>query len=373
MSDPLFEPERTAATAPAGRVEFPCKRCGAKLRWDPAADALACDYCQARVPVPRREGTILERPLAAAGDAARGLGLDYRAVRCQECGATIELEETQTATVCAYCGSPSVLVQAANRNALRPESVLPLNVGADHVRAAFQKWVKGLWFRPNALKNTKRFDAIGLYAPFWTYDCAVHSEWSAQAGYYYYETRTVTVMVNGRPTQRTQQVRKVRWVPAWGERDDAFDDVLVCGSRGLSVDLLAKLGDYDLTELVPYRPEYLAGWRAEEYSIDLEGGWERAEQYVERVQRERCSGDVPGDTQRNLRVENRVRDVRWKHLLLPLWSLQYRFGGKTYTVLVNGQTGSIVGKAPLSPLKISLFVLFLAALVAVIVLLIQNA
>lgn len=344
-----------------GRVEFPCDNCGAKMHWDPEDDALACDYCDARVPVPRGEGTIVERPIEEAEDSERGLGLDYKAVKCEECGAKVDFDGSATSTVCAYCGSASVLLQEANRNALRPESIVPLAVGAERVHAAFAKWVNGLWFRPNALKRTDKFDAIGLYAPFWTYDCRVHSNWSADAGHYYYVTRTVTVMVNGKPQRRSQQVRKVRWVPSWGKRDDTFDDILICGSTGLSEELLGKLGDYDLGQLVPYRPEYLAGWRAEEYGVDLKAGWQRAEQHVEERQRRRCSRDVPGDTQRNLRVQNHVSDVRWKHALLPLWSLQYRFGGKVYTVMVNGQTGHIVGKAPISSMKIvSLVVLVLA-------------
>ena len=192
-----------------GRVEFPCTNCGAKMHWDPESDALGCDYCGARVPVPRSEGTIVERPIEEADSAARGLGLDYRAVKCQNCGAKVDFDDSVTSTVCAYCGSASVLEQEANRNALRPESIVPLAVGRERVHAEFRKWVQGLWFRPNALKQTDRFDAIGLYAPFWTYDCDVHSDWSADAGHNYYETRRVTVMVNGKPQTQTQQIQKI--------------------------------------------------------------------------------------------------------------------------------------------------------------------
>ena len=230
--------------------------------------------------------------------------------------------------------------------------------------------VKKLWFRPNALKQTDRFDAIGLYAPFWTYDCAVHSNWSADAGHYYYETRTVTVMVNGRPQRRTQQVRKVRWVPAWGKRDDEFDDVLVCGSRGPRSRCSPSWVTTTCVSSFPIG-RVPRGLGAEEYSIDLQSGWDRAEQYVEKTQRQRCSRDVPGDTQRNLRVQNHVRDVRWKHLLLPLWSLQYKFGGKTYTVLVNGPDGARRGQSTVLVVKIVLFVLLIAAIIVAIVFLSQ--
>ena len=124
---------------------------------------------------------------------------------------------------------------------------------------------------------------------------------------------------------------------------------------------------FDLSKLVPYRPEYLAGWRAEEYAIDLAQGWEAGQARIVATQESRCSSDVPGDTQRNLRVQNRISDVRWKHVLLPIWSLTYAHAGKHYAVLVHGETGKVVGDAPYSFAKIALLVLACLAGVALLV------
>jgi len=59
--------------------------------------------------------------------------------------------------------------------------------------------------------------------------------------------------------------------------------------------------------------------------------------------------------------------VRWKHVFLPVWSLQYRFREKTYTVLVHGQTGRVVGKAPISWAKIALLVAGIGLAVVLVV------
>ena len=64
-------------------------------------------------------------------------------------------------------------------------------------------------------------------------------------------------------------------------------------------------------------------------------------------------------------MQNEITDVRWKHVLLPIWSLQYQFRDKTYTVLVHGQSGHCVGDAPYSWIKILLFVLFLGTLAVI--------
>jgi DNA-directed RNA polymerase subunit RPC12/RpoP len=349
-----------------GKPDFRCPSCGAATTWDPQSDALACDFCGERRPVPRVEAQIHEHPLAGAGERARGTGLDQRALRCRQCGATVALDRVATAADCVFCGSSAVLPQEANRNLLRPESLIPLGVSRDTAAQGFRRWLAGRWFRPSALKRLERFEAAGVYVPYWTFDARVHSEWSADAGHYYYVTRMVPARVGGRLVMRPQRVRKVRWVPAWGRRDDAYDDLLVHASRGLPEPLVQRLGGFDTRALVPYRPEYLAGWRAEEYQLDLEGAWQAARRAIEELQQRRCAGDVPGDTQRRLAVETDIGDVRFKHVLLPIWSLRYQFRGRPYAVLIHGQTGRVVGQAPFSAAKIALAVagaLLLAALV----------
>lgn len=347
----------------AGSEKFPCLECGAGMRWDPDQDALACDFCGATRAVPVLEDEIVERPLEAAGDAARGLGLELRVVQCKTCGARLTLEPHVTSESCAYCGSTNVMTQAANRNAIRPESLVPLDVGQRQVEEHFRRWLRRLWFRPNELKRATKRDAVGIYVPFWTFDCVAASQWTAQSGVYYNVPVTRQVRIGGKLQMRQTTERRVRWSPARGERDDVYDDTHVHASKGRCAELVRELGAFDTEGLVPYRPEYLAGWRAEEYQVDLEDGWAIGREWIHEAQRSRCAADVPGDTHRDLRVRTELSDVRWKHVLLPIWSLSYDFRGKTYAVLIHGQTGRVVGRAPYSIVKISL------ALLAVLVVL----
>ncbi len=347
----------------ADKVDFPCRNCGAVTVWDPDLDSLACAHCGHRTSVPRAEGAIVERPLHENPSGEQGLGVSVRALRCSTCGATVRLSAQSTTGTCAFCGSSQVLAERDFRRALRPESIVPLEFGQAKAEDALRRWVEKLWLRPNALRRLDSTQARGVYVPYWTYDARVHSAWSADAGHYYYVTETVPVMVQGRLTMQARQVRKIRWVPAWGQRDDTFDDVLVHASKGVAEDLIRRLGGFDTKALVPYRPEYLAGWSAEEYELDLHGGWERARESIVHTQRSRCAADVPGDTQRNLQVDNTIEDVRWKHVLLPLWIVTYRHNRKHYRVLINGQSGQVRGEAPLSSSKVLLLILAVAALI----------
>ena len=47
-------------------------------------------------------------------------------------------------------------------------------------------------------------------------------------------------------------------------------------------------------------------------------------------------------------------DVTFKHVLLPVWIMAYRYKEKLYRFLVNGQTGRATGAAPTSILKVAI-------------------
>jgi len=359
-----------APTAARARVALECDGCGAPLRWAPEERALACDHCGAKRQVLVRDTLIVERPLEreAIRTAATGFGLELRVLACETCGARTALEGASVSDRCPFCGSARVLDQGSHRQGLRPESLVPLHVSRAQVEASFGKWIRSRRFRPNALARQRQFAAVGVYVPAWTFDARAYSRWTAQAGTYYWDTEYVTVHVNGRAQRQARQVRKVRWRPAEGERRDVFDDVYVLASKGVDADLARRLGRFDGSSLVPYQPEYLAGWRAEEYQVDLEDGWHIGRAEMESTQRGRCASDVPGDTHRALRVETALSDVHWKHVLLPLWSLTYEFRGKPYAVLVHGQSGKVVGEAPISWWKVLALVLTVAAAIGLIAL-----
>ncbi|MDH5493868.1 MAG: hypothetical protein OEY14_18100, partial [Myxococcales bacterium] len=332
---------------------FPCSGCGApNMRFDASSGALRCEFCGTETAVGREEGSssIVERSLEAGLSNAlgRGFGAEVRRVACSTCGASVSFDPRQTSTRCDFCGSPHVLEQPADPNLVRPEALIPFSIEQSVARAKFSDWLGGLWFRPSDLKARASVgDVQGVYVPYWTFDSRVDSQWTAESGTYYYESETYWDRdPNGNSIQKTRQVRKIHWRPAWGQRADRFDDVLVCASRGLPEVLADQLRTFNTQSLRPYDPGYLSGFRAEEYGIGLDTAWAKGVSKMEATQRARCSGDVPGDTQRNLNVANHFSEQSFKHILLPIWISSYRYQDKPYRFLVNGQTGEVQGEAP---------------------------
>ena len=56
-------------------------------------------------------------------------------------------------------------------------------------------------------------------------------------------------------------------------------------------------------------------------------------------------------------------DITYKYLLLPLWKSSYCYKEKRYHFAVNGQTGKVSGKAPISALRVAIACCALAAAV----------
>ena len=51
-----------------------------------------------------------------------------------------------------------------------------------------------------------------------------------------------------------------------------------------------------------------------------------------------------------------IADVTFKHILLPVWLAAYKYRGKTYRFVVNGQSGKVQGERPWSAWKIAVAV-----------------
>src|SRR6201987_2296805 len=91
------------------------------------------------------------------------------------------------------------------KEAFSPESLLPMKLSENQVRDSIHRWYGSRWFAPNKLKHGALTDIVkGLYIPYWTFDAQVHADWTAESGYYYYETETYTDE-NGRTQTRQVQ------------------------------------------------------------------------------------------------------------------------------------------------------------------------
>lgn len=340
---------------------FPCTGCGAKLSFAPGTRNLKCEFCGAQNAIADNDSRIEELDFETYLKALEGKQETFEEehVRCEKCGAEQNLGSSLFASQCTFCGAPIVAKSYANRR-IKPKSIVPFKVDRSKAQEEFRRWVKGLWLAPGELKRYAQSDAAvtGTYIPFWTYDCQTSSDYRGERGEDYYTTETVTTQDGaGKSINRTERVKHTNWTPASGHVDFFHDDVLVMASQSLPRELRGAVAEWNLKGLVPYQPEFVSGYRAEAYAIGLREGFPLAKEQIDARVYSLVRSDIGGDSQRVHDISTRYSDMKFKHVLLPVWMSAYRFRNKTYRFLVNGQTGEVAGESPLSWQKMTLVVI----------------
>lgn len=366
-----------ATTRALTEKRFPCQQCGAMLHYAIGTRSLECQYCGHQNAIAHNKDTLREldfhtalRQLQQSAKVDPGSNL----IGCPNCAAQFALDAHLHAGECPFCGT-DVVTETSQSKPLKPKGLLPFAVNADQARESYRKWLKGRWFAPNALKKYARSDASlnGVYIPYWTYDSDTSTAYQGQRGEVYYVTQRYTTTVNGRRVTRTRQVPKIRWYPASGRTSRHFDDVLVGATKTLPRKITDWLAPWDLENLVPYTEDYLAGFSSEVYQVDLDEGFNIAQQTMDDVIRGDVRRAIGGDQQRIIRMNTEHSDTTFKHILLPLWTAGFQFRGKTYRFVVNGRTGKVRGERPYSIVKIVLVGMLAALLAAGALLMMEQA
>lgn len=358
--------------SPAEEHRFPCRQCGADLRFAPGEGKLICDHCgheepvavagRGHMPIPEidfRQGLAKALPETEIEVA--------RHSKCPNCGAEVQFDPAVHASECPFCATPVVADTGESRH-IKPKGVAPFMVTEAEARSAMSDWLGSLWFAPSGLVDYARKGRTltGIYVPYWTFDADTVSTYSGRRGTIYYETQRVHVRdAQGRRRSENRRVAKVRWTPASGRVARFFDDILVLASRSLPKRYTDALQPWDLTRLAPYNPEFLAGFRAEGYTVELEDGMAEARAHMDRMIERDVRFDIGGDRQEIHSIRTSVSDVTFKHILLPVWTAAYRYRGRSFRFVVNGQTGRVSGERPWSAIKIAIAVILGAILAGI--------
>ncbi len=359
QNSPLIHTE-VNGVVPGAPVGAPCQACGAPREG-------ASRFCAAC-------GTPLETPdedIVVPGDS----GIDQTAVpthvlQCKSCGAEVATSLDSRSFVCPFCDTNIVVEIPLAEGRQRPEFVIGFAVTAEQAKEKFWSWLKeNSWFRPGDLAEQAIADKQrGVYLPFWHFSMYAESNWAAQIGQYWYRTETYTTKgADGKTHTHTRQVRETEWFPLQGEHHRYYFGFMVPATRGISLEESRSIQPYQMSSLARFRPHYLAGWMAEEYSIDREFAAEKAMEEFRSRQEKEIAYFLPGDTQSNLRVNTQLTINGSDLVLLPVHVLSYRYKDKVFRFLVNGQTGKIAGEKPVSAKRITALVIAIILVIALIV------
>lgn len=381
-AEPVFDvtPKREAdvvagTTDGAGRTEdegkgrvFPCPQCGADLVFHIGQQALKCPYCAyeeaivlpADEEVKERDLDAMLKSLVEHHDKGRNSFEGMKELRCGGCGGTVVFQDTLTSSNCPYCATPIQLDKAVvAKDRIAVDGVLPFLVDHDKAAKSLADWVKSRWFAPNDfLSQGIRADFNGVYLPYWTFDAMTFTSYSGWRG----ENYTVTV---GSGKDRRTETR-TRWYPASGSFQRFFDDVLVVASKGLNENCIHELEPWPLPKVATYNQQMIAGFLSRTYDVQLPDGFEAARARIHSALEGDVRRRIGGDKQRIDKMDVRHSAVTFKHLLLPVWMMAYRYHAKAFRVYVNACTGEVQGERPYSWVKITIAVILGLILAGVI-------
>ena len=352
-----------------GRI-FPCEKCGADLEFHIGQQDLKCPFCGYEKLIELAPDTeIAEQDFQAILEKVREWRQQtgdnstdgQNEIRCGGCGANVVFVGSLTASECPYCAVSLQRDKVHDSPQRVPvHGILPFQVEKEKARMNLSEWVRSRWFAPNEFLQRGvdgRFN--GVYLPFWTYDSMTFSRYSGLRGDNY--TATVTDSNN-----QTQTEIRTSWTPVSGSHQRFFDDVLVLATKGMNRDLMDSLEPWALENIQPFTQELLAGFMARTYEVELDEGFPIAKKRFDAGIASDVCKLIGGDHQQIDKIQTRYDAITFKHLLLPVWLLAYRYHGKSYQVLVNAVTGEVQGERPYSFWKIALTVLAVLAVIGAI-------
>ena len=368
----VFAP-RPKVEAPTAAPVYRCPRCGATTKYDVAAGGVACEHCGYTAAVAAaavgqaaaqdeftltalRQGA--QTPSAATGgaEAQEGWGVARKEMHCNACGADLALAPGALTVTCPFCASNQVTVRDAADDQLRPRFLIPFKIQPDDTKARARVWLGQGWYHPDELSRSALLEHFsGVYLPFWTFDARIVAAWRAEVGYEHQER----YYDSGDKSWKTRTVIRWRWED--GRVTVTVDDLPVAGTSRVSGRLLERLQPFDLAGLVAYNPDFLAGWQAQAYDVPLPQAWETGKASMRERAKQACRADIHSGHVRNFSMTADFADEAWRYVLLPVYVAAYRFEGKVFQVMVNGQSGTVAGQKPVAWWKLWLAIAALLA------------
>ena len=352
----LYETDKTVNTK-----MVKCSSCGANMRFDPETQMLICDHCGRKESVAK---TIEAKEISLfSAISVTGADMEETMVfTCENCGAKVSLSGTKTATLCPFCGTPHVR-KAEELSGLKPNGLLPFLFDKEKAVEFSKKWAKKKLYAPRDFKKSLNVDNInGIYTPCFTFDSSTTSVYSGRIG------KRHTRVVGFGKNRHTETY--IVWQNISGTYCDSFNDVLISAGEKVNQKKIDKLSPFDTDSSREYDEKYVLGFASYRYDREIADCWNDAKTKIDGVIKRGILSQYYYDVVDYLNVSTQHEHVTYKYVMLPVYIGNFKYKKKLYNFYINGTTGKIYGKTPVSWVKTLFTVLGVLALGAVIGLLI---
>ena len=324
--------------------EYKCPCCGGAIEFDSGIQKMKCPFCDTEFEM---------ETLAAYDDALSSQQADdmtwqtsqdrqwedetgLRSYVCKSCGGEITGDSSTAATACPYCGNPVVMMEQFSGQ-LKPDLVIPFQLDKNAAIAALKRHYAGKKLLPKVFQDENHLQEIqGIYVPMWLFDA------QANADVRYKATQIRTWSDSRYDYTQTSHYALLR------SGQLGFDRIPVDGSSKMDDTLMESIEPFDASQAVDFQTAYLAGYLANKYDVDAETSIARANERIKHSTEEAFARTADGYTSVVPDFSSiRLQGGQTRYALYPVWLLNTKWNGKTYTFAMNGQTGKLVGDLPM--------------------------
>ena len=290
-----------------------CPNCSGLLRFDPAAGKLVCDYC----------GSIFDAEQEEPKPKTPRIRTTYKAdiFRCGNCGAEIIVTNTELATKCIYCGSPSIKHDRIE-DQLRPDFIIPFKLDKQAAVNRIKHIAANMPYIAPELLNIDYETIRGIYIPYYVMQLR-HDE---------------ALVVEHQPTKNSGQ-KRIQFIT-----ETFFDKLPVEASTKLPDEGSDYLDPFLVEEAQPFSEDYLTGFYADIKDLDEEQAKEISKRKCTLLCEQKILDSLGFSYVKKVthrKVDQRI-DPDIDYVLMPVWFLTYIYKGEPHTILINGQTGRVV-------------------------------
>lgn len=325
---------------------YKCPGCGANLKYDSTIQGLHCSYCGYQMLI---DGTSSNVEFELKFDESINEWDDeVKKGTCSNCGANVIIDKNLLTANCPFCNTPMV-ISTEDIIGLKPNRVIPFKISQEDVITNYNKWIKKKFFVPRKLKkNLPNPSLFTVYVPSWTFDTNVIASYRGRLGKRY------TTTVGSGKNRRT--VTRIRYFRISGIHQKNVDDLVVMSGKSISQQELNRILPFSTNESYIYDNRYIIGHTAEHYSINLKDGWKIGQELIEEQVKREILFKYNYDVVDYLKISPTYNKSMYKYVILPIWTCHYKYHNKIFKFIVNGESGKVDGKTPVSALKILLLI-----------------
>ena len=320
---------------------YKCKSCGSDMSYDIKKGLLKCRSCGIEKSISEAES---ERPLPSEP-------AETETFHCPSCGAPFKADPNTASLSCSFCGTPAILTpRLTGENA--PRYLIPFRFDKGEAVERYKKWCRfGLITPSGMMKKSHIGELTGEYVPFWLYNIDTNTKLNAKCT----NTR-IYRMGNSEYTE-------ISFYDVYRDMDLGFLKIPSDASERMNDALMDLLEPYDYSGLSDFRMPFLSGFFSEKFNYSGDEMYARVKKRVDDYCEQQVRSTISGYGMVSV-VSSQVETLSAESAfaLLPVYSLLYTYKDKTYLFAMNGQTGKISGKPPISKFKVFLWFMGLTGL-----------